>query len=106
MSVKNTGCEKHWCKRKDIKWAPVEIRSHDLRHTYCTMLYDAGVDVKRAQELMGHDDLSVTMKIYTHLSEERSAASDRALHSYFDSFADVGKSVGKPRRYYLKKPLK
>jgi len=70
------------------------------------MLYDAGVDVKRAQELMGHDDLSVTMKIYTHLSEERSAASDRALHSYFDSFADVGKSVGKPRRYYLKKPLK
>lgn len=45
------------------------VRAHDLRHTFCTMLYDAGVDIKTAQELMGHSDMKMTMKIYTHLSE-------------------------------------
>ena len=38
---------------------------------YATMLYDADVDVKTAQKLLGHKDLTVTMKIYTHLSAKK-----------------------------------
>ena len=41
---------------------------HDLRYTYATILYDAGVDVLTAAALLGHDDVSVTMGIYTQLS--------------------------------------
>ena len=41
---------------------------HDLRYTYATLLYDAGVDVLTAAALLGHDDVSVTMGIYTQLS--------------------------------------
>lgn len=38
--------------------------AHQLRHSYATILYDADVDVKTAQKLLGHADFSVTMKIY------------------------------------------
>ena len=40
-----------------------------LRHTYATMLFDAGVDVKSAQKFLGHSDIEVTLEIYTHLSK-------------------------------------
>lgn len=40
-----------------------------LRHTYCTDLQSAGVPINVARELMGHSDISITSKIYTHHSE-------------------------------------
>ena len=42
--------------------------AHQLRHTYATILFDAGVDVKSAQRFLGHADIEVTLEIYTHLS--------------------------------------
>lgn len=57
--------------------------AHQLRHTYATMLYDAGVDVKTAQEFLGHADLTVTMNIYTHLSPQKRDAALQALDSHF-----------------------
>lgn len=47
-----------------------------LRHTYCTDLQAAGVPINVARELMGHEDISTTAKIYTHSSDE--ATSDAA----------------------------
>lgn len=41
-----------------------------LRHTYCTDLEKAGVPINIASRLMGHSDISITSKIYTHASEE------------------------------------
>lgn len=41
-----------------------------LRHTYCTGLYDAGVDELSAAEIMGHD-VEVMRKIYTHIQKSR-----------------------------------
>jgi len=38
-----------------------------FRHTYCTDLCKAGVDVRIAQKLMGHSDISITANIYTHV---------------------------------------
>lgn len=60
-------------------WEDISIRPHDLRHSYCTMLYDAGVDLKTAQRWMGHADADVTMKIYTHLTEERQKKATKDL---------------------------
>lgn len=62
-------------------WHDIVIRPHDLRHSYCTMLYDAGVDIKTAQTWMGHADASVTMDIYTHLTNERQKTASTALES-------------------------
>ena len=57
--------------------------AHQLRHTYATMLYDVGVDVKTAQDLLGHADPSVTMNIYTHLSSKKKEKALNALHQHF-----------------------
>ncbi len=42
---------------------------HNLRHTFATMLYNAGVDVKAAQNILGHRHLQTTLDIYTHLDK-------------------------------------
>ena len=41
-----------------------------LRHTYCTDLRDAGVDITVAKVLMGHSDISITAGIYTHQTDD------------------------------------
>ena len=50
---------------------PINIRAHDLRHSYCTMLRDAGVDLKIAIKWMGHADEKMILKIYDHITPER-----------------------------------
>ncbi len=64
---------KNWFKHKDNE----KMIDHKfiltfrlLRHTYCTGLYDAGIDEVSAAELMGHD-INIMRKVYTHLSNER-----------------------------------
>lgn len=64
-------------------WKTVSFRCHDLRHTYATMLYDAGVDVKTAQRWLGHASPELTMRLYTHLSTSREAKSTAAAEAYF-----------------------
>ena len=38
-----------------------------FRHTYCTDLCKAEIDVRTAQKLMGHANISITADIYTHV---------------------------------------
>lgn len=54
---------------------------HCLRHTFCSMMYNAGVDVLTAQQQMGHSDVKTTLEIYTHLSQEKKAADISKLNS-------------------------
>ena len=54
-----------------------------LRHTYCTDLQDAGVPINIARALMGHSDIKMTSRIYTHTTETalRDAADKINAHS-------------------------
>lgn len=47
------------------------LTPHMFRHTYATILYNAGVDVKSAQLFLGHADIGMTLRIYTHLSKQK-----------------------------------
>ena len=69
--------------RKEFKFT-----YHDLRHTYATALYDAGVPVKAAQYFLGHADIKITLDLYTHLSRERETASRNQMVQYLDSWLD------------------
>lgn len=44
-----------------------EIVPYCIRHTYCTNLARKGIDIRIAQKLMGHSDISLTANIYTHV---------------------------------------
>ena len=57
--------QRRWDKYK--KETGLDITAHQLRHTYATILFEAGIDVKDAQHLLGHSDISVTRNIYTHI---------------------------------------
>lgn len=67
-----------WDKRKRFSF-----RSHDLRHTFATMLYDAGIAVKAAQYFLGHSDIKITLNLYTHFSREREVSSRLMMVDYF-----------------------
>lgn len=54
----------------------IKFTCHQLRHSYCTMLYYAGVKIKKAQELMGHSSADMVYNIYTHLDEQRENAEE------------------------------
>ena len=43
---------------------------HELRHTFCTIMFEAGIDALTAKEQMGHADIQTTLSIYTHLSSQ------------------------------------
>jgi integrase len=61
---------KRWNEYEETLNFNRHITPHYLRHTYCTLLFRAGVPVQIAQKLLGHAKCSTTIDIYTHLSEK------------------------------------
>ena len=47
------------------------VTPHQLRHTYITELILAGANIKTVQYLAGHSKVSLTLDIYTHLTERQ-----------------------------------
>lgn len=56
-------------------WKTFSVRPHDLRHTFCTMCRDAGVDIKQTMLWMGHSDTQMILRIYDHPGTQRAADS-------------------------------
>lgn len=65
----------------------VKFTCHQLRHSYCTMLYYAGVKIKKAQELMGHSSADMVYNIYTHLDEQRENA-EELINDYINKLSN------------------
>ena len=54
-------------RRKSNKIGLKKVRFHDIRHTHGTWLLQARVNPKVVQERLGHHDITITLKIYSHV---------------------------------------
>lgn len=57
---------------------------HSMRHTYATRLFENDVPIKTVQSLMGHNDITTTMNIYTHVTPEKMTDEVQKLNSIFN----------------------
>ena len=93
----NSGYPAHWHVKRtaDQKAAflsalkPVSFTPHDLRYTFATILFNAGVDEKSACKIMGHTDVRMTRDLYAQLTAEQNAKSDKRLEEYLMKYSHV-----------------
>jgi len=64
-----------------------DLRLHDLRHNYASMMVNSGRSLYEVQHILGHSDPKVTMR-YAHLSTE-------TLHDAVDAAAQKIAAAGK-----------
>lgn len=65
----NKGLRPRW--DSEGVFEPITIRTHDFRHSFCTMICEAGVDIKTAMTWMGHSDEKMIRQIYEHVTQKR-----------------------------------
>lgn len=72
------------CFRKAVKKADLlNIRLHDLRHTFATVLRQEGIGIDVIAKLLGHSDLRMTQR-YAHISDDTLAKATQAVEGKFD----------------------
>ena len=57
---------------------------HSLRHTHATMLAEVGMPQKYTQQRLGHKDINVTLRYYTHLTDKMSEMGGKILEGMFN----------------------
>lgn len=73
-------------------WKQFTVRPHDLRHSFCTMCCDAGVNIKQTIEWMGHADEKMILKIYDHVTSRRSQESIQKVEKFLAYCDDSGQN--------------
>ena len=60
-----------WLRKicKEIDLEPITI--HGLRHTHCSLLFEAGMTVKEVQDRLGHANPEMTLQVYTHVTQSQ-----------------------------------
>lgn len=71
-----------WEEKMGIKVTP-----HQLRHGFATLLLEAGLDTKDAQEQLGHSSEAMTKDIYEHIRDSRRKISAEKLNATANIFA-------------------
>lgn len=64
------------------KQTGITCTSHQLRHYFATLCFDADLDEKDVQDIMGHSKISLTKDIYTHIRKQRKEKSTQKLNNF------------------------
>ena len=48
-----------------------DLYPHAIRHTFCSRCFEADMQPKVVQSIMGHQHYSTTIDIYTHVTDEK-----------------------------------
>ena len=69
-------CDKHLKELRESHDLP-HVTMHGLRHTYASMLINAGVPIADVSAQLGHASVDITLRIYTHVFKDARTASER-----------------------------
>lgn len=83
---------REWLVRILKKYKLPKITTHGLRHTHCSLLFEAGVSIKQVQDRLGHTDVKTTMDIYAHVTHTSQLEAIEKLSKHLD--ASIGISIG------------
>ena len=61
------------------------LHAHMFRHTFVTRAIEAGIPPKTVSVLVGHSDMSTTLEIYTHVTDDSKRKSIDAIGKYMES---------------------
>ena len=78
--LRDTTVDKHFTSQIE-ELGLRNIRIHDLRHSYASLLINGGINIKIISEMMGHFNVEITWNRYGHLYPN---AQDKAT-DYIDS---------------------
>ena len=73
-----------WMLHVQQKYGLKEITTHGLRHTHCSLLFEAGAKIKEVQDRLGHGDVQTTMNIYAHVTKKVKAETIQKFGDYLD----------------------
>lgn len=89
-----TGVDKtKMCSEQTLKRKLEKVRKlvgynftyHQCRHTFVTLMYEAGIEPKQAQKWSGHRDINVLLNIYTHLSEKKNLENISKMNDFLNN---------------------
>lgn len=58
----------HDLRKAEVALDLPHVSFHDLRHTYATLLLEAGVPLKTVSDLLGHSTIRLTGDVYAHVT--------------------------------------
>lgn len=64
---------------------PRDLSPHSLRHTYASLMAEAGVELPSIQRQLGHTNEKTTLQIYLHVTRSRRRADVEKLESLLDN---------------------
>ncbi|GAB0171652.1 site-specific integrase [Lysinibacillus sp. CTST325] len=73
-----------WILHVQKKYNLGTITTHGLRHTHCSLLFEAGASIKEVQDRLGHSDVQTTMYIYAHVSKKAKEEAIQKFASYIE----------------------
>ncbi|MFH0787717.1 MAG: tyrosine-type recombinase/integrase [Pseudomonadota bacterium] len=73
------------------------VRFHDLRHTYASLMIEQGENIKYIQDQLGHSSPTVTLNVYAHLMKETNQEAVMRLENTI-SEEDGSKMVAKTKK--------
>jgi integrase len=77
----------------DVPMVIATFTPHELRHTFCTIMFEAGIDALTAKEQLGHSDIKTTLSIYTHLSAQHKELQVNKLDNFLKGGSRVAQQV-------------
>lgn len=68
-----------------VKATGIDCTPHQIRHAYATILYEAGISDKDAQEMMGHSSITTTRNIYQSIRDVRLDETRKKLDEFISN---------------------